>query len=65
MRDALVIARKLANLPLEQSAAVKAYFSAPRGEEEGDRYANELFMAACSTPEAQANFTRFSKTRQG
>lgn len=61
LAEALAIAGRLAALPALQSAAVKAYFAAPRGEEEGDRYANDLFIAASATAAAEAGFRKFGK----
>ena len=60
LRTAVTLARRLADLPRSQRAAVKQYFAHPRQGEDADRHANELFMAACGTPEARASFARFA-----
>lgn len=61
MAEALAIARRLAALPAMQSAAVKRYFAVERTGEAADAEANALFMAACSTAQAEASFDRFGR----
>jgi enoyl-CoA hydratase/carnithine racemase len=58
--SAMVLARRLAELPRSQTAAVKDYFAVSRSGEEADRHANRLFMDTCATEEAAASFTRFA-----
>lgn len=66
---ALDLARRLAQLPALQAAAVKRYFAAHHEAEAGDGEANALFMAACATAEARASFEKFGRgkapTNQG
>lgn len=62
---ALALARKLADLPREQSAAVKRYFADPHDGDGGDRAANRLFIASCASQEAAASFIKYGDVRRG
>ncbi|WP_327753796.1 enoyl-CoA hydratase/isomerase family protein (plasmid) [Sphingobium sp. SJ10-10] len=63
---ALALARRLAKLPRDQSAAVKRYFSEVHEGEGGDREANAFFMASCASEAAVASFVKFgSRQRSG
>lgn len=58
---ALALAGRLAELPLDQAAAVKRYFLEAHDMEGGDRKANALFMRACASDKAQASFSSFGR----
>jgi enoyl-CoA hydratase/carnithine racemase len=60
LQAAVGLARRLADLPRSQSAAVKNYFATLRSGEEADDHANRLFMAACATAEAKTTLSRFA-----
>lgn len=61
---ALDLARRLAELPIDQVAAVKRYFVGPHDMEAGDRQANALFMEACASEAAKASLEKFGRDRQ-
>jgi enoyl-CoA hydratase/carnithine racemase len=58
---ALLLARKLAELPAAQAAAVKTYFQANPSGEAADLLANRLFMSMCETNAATLTFGKFAK----
>jgi enoyl-CoA hydratase/carnithine racemase len=60
---ALDLARRLAELPRDQVAAVKRYFSGTHDMEAGDRLANTLFMEACASDAAKVSFEKFGRDR--
>lgn len=57
---AMAVARRLAELPVQQARSVKHFFATGDADGVSDRDANAAFMAACDTPEAQASFARYA-----
>lgn len=56
LQAALALGRKLAKLPRDQAGYVKEYFSLALSPEQGDQFANHLFMRATGSPEASVTF---------
>ena len=65
LESAMAIARRLANLPVPQTRAVKTFFALGAADESSDASANAAFMAACTGPEAQASFARYAAKASG
>jgi enoyl-CoA hydratase/carnithine racemase len=57
--SAMSLAEQLAALPAQQRNAVKSYFAAHCADEAADLRANEHFLLATRTSEAQASFVKF------
>lgn len=63
LAQALDIGRQLVALPTAQCGDVKRYFAGEYGAENGDDLANRYFMQACASPQAQASFDKFGRSR--
>ena len=61
--EALVISAKLADLPIRQTSAVKAYFSQERFGATADAEANALFLESAATAEAAASFKKYGQSK--